>query len=57
MIKLIKKQGKKTYKNKEGQDCHFYNYYLQLENGKRIQIKAAFDEDFVILDAICEYVR
>lgn len=57
MIKLIKKQGKKLYKNKEGKECHFYNYYLQLENGKRIQIKAAFDEDFVILDAICEYVR
>ena len=57
MIKLIKKQGKKQYKNKKGKACHFYNYYLQLENGKRVQIKAAFNDDFVVLDTICEYVR
>lgn len=56
-MKIIKKQSKATYKNKNGKECHFYNYYVQLENGKRVQIKAAFDKDYVVLDTICEYVR
>lgn len=57
MIKIIKRQSKKTYKNDKGKERHFYNYFIQLENGKRIQVKAAFDKDYVVLDAICEYER
>lgn len=57
MITIVKRQAKKTYKGKDGKDRHFYNYYAQLENGKRVQIKCAFEKDYVVLDAICKYER
>lgn len=57
MITIVKRQSKKTYKNKDGKERHFYNYYIQLENGKRVQIKAAFDKDYVVLDSVCKYER
>lgn len=53
-MKLIKKQSKQTYKNKEGKTAHYYNYFLQLENGKRVQVKPAFKDDTRTLDAIAE---
>lgn len=51
-MNLIKKQSKQTYKNKEGETKHYYNYFLQLDNGKRVQVKPAFKEDTRTLDAI-----
>lgn len=57
MITIVKRQSKKTYKNKDGKERHFYNYYVQLENGKRIQVKPAFDKDYVVLDSVCQYER
>lgn len=57
MITIIKRQAKKTYKNKDGKERHFYNYYVQLENGKRVQVKCAFDDDYRVLDAIAKYER
>lgn len=57
MITIVKRQSKKTYKNKDGKERHFYNYYVELENGKRIQVKPAFDKDYVVLDSVCLYER
>lgn len=58
MIKrILKKQSKQTYKGKDGKDKHFYNYYLELNSGKRIQIRTAFDSDRVVLDSIADYER
>lgn len=56
-MKIIKKQSKEMYKNKNGKEVHYYNYYVQLENGKRIQIKCAFQDDYRALDCVAEYVR
>ena len=57
-MKIIKKQSKQTYKSKKsGNECHYYNYWLQLDNGKRIQIKCAFTDDIKVLDTISEYER
>lgn len=56
-MKVVKKQSKKTYKAKDGKERHYYNYFLQLENGKRIQIKCSFDKDYIALDTVCEYER
>lgn len=56
-MKLLKKQSKQTYKNKNGKEVHFYNYYIESDNGKRIQIKCAFKEQSVLLDMIAEYER
>lgn len=54
-MKLVKKQSKQTYKNKEGKEVHYYNFFIQLENGKRIQIKPAFKDDARSLDVLSEY--
>lgn len=56
-MKVIKKQSKETYKNKNDKECHYYHYYLELENGKRIQIKPAFKEDYKSLDLVSNYVK
>lgn len=57
MIKgLIKKQSKETYKDKKGNEHHYYNIYLELESGAYIQIKAAFKNDKAVLDALAKYV-
>lgn len=57
MITIIKRQAKKTYTTKDGKERHFYNYYVQLENGKRVQVKCAFDDDYRVLDAVAKYER
>lgn len=54
-LKLVKRQSKATYKNKEGKEVHYYNYFLQCENGKRIQVKPAFQKDSTALDVLAEY--
>ena len=55
-MKVIKKQGK-AYKNKEGKEAHYYNYFLLLENGKTIAIRPSFSKDYARLDTISEYVK
>lgn len=55
-MELIKKQSKMTYKNKEGKEKHYYNFYLVLENGKQVQVRASFTNDNKTLDAVAKYV-
>lgn len=54
-MKLVKKQSKATYKNKEGKEAHYYNYFIVADNGKRIQVKPAFKDDSKALDVLAEY--
>lgn len=57
-MKLIKKQSKQTYVNsKTGKESHYYNYFLEVDNGKRIQIKASYKDDVKLLDLISTYER
>lgn len=56
-MKIIKRQSKQTYKGKDGKDHHYYNYFIQLENGKRVQIKTSFTDDLKTLDAVAVYER
>lgn len=55
-MKLLKKKSKQTFKNKNGVEKHYYNYVLQLDNGKQIQVRPSFDGDYKTLDAVAEYV-
>lgn len=55
IMKLIKKQSKQTYTNKNKETKHYYNYFLQFDNGKRVQVKPAFKDDTRTLDAVAEY--
>lgn len=56
-MKVIKKQSKNTYKNKEGKEVHYYNYYLITDNGKEIAIKCTYSEDYKRLDMVAVYVN
>ena len=38
-MKVVKKQSPKTYQDKNKKEHHYYNYFLQCDNGKRILIK------------------
>lgn len=57
MIRLVKKQSKQTYKDKEGNEKHYYNFFVESENGKRVQVKPAFKQDTGKLDMIAEYEK
>lgn len=58
MLKLIKKQSKKTYKNNKGEEKHYYNFFLRTDEGKEIAIRACFpDKDNHVLDFLSEYVK
>lgn len=57
MIKLIKRKSKKTYKNKEGKEKHYYNFFIVGDNGKEIAVRACFPEkDNKLMDYLSEYV-
>lgn len=57
-MKLVKKQSKQTYvSNKDGKEHHYYNYYLEDDNGKRVQIKCVYTADVKVLDFLSTYER
>lgn len=56
-MKLIKKVAKKTYEGSDKKQHHFVNYYLELDNGKRLLVKAVVKEDYKLFDAIAIYER
>lgn len=42
------------YTNKEGVEKKAYNFYLEFDNGQRVQIKNAFSNDYVKLAFVAE---
>lgn len=55
-MRLIKRKSKQTYTSKKtGKERHFYNYFVELDTGARIQIKAVFEDDVRLLSAMCSY--
>lgn len=57
-MKVIKVQSNKTYKSKDGKkEFHYYNFYLECDNGKRIAIRCVNNEDVKRLDMVSEYVH
>ena len=56
-MKVVKKQSPKTYQDKNKKEHHYYNYFLQCDNGKRILIKPVNKDDYSRLDMISEYER
>lgn len=57
-MRLIKKQSKQTYvSDKTGKERHFYNFFIEADNGKRIQIKTVFADDVKALDMLAVYER
>lgn len=56
-MKVLKVKSSKTYTSKSGSECHYYNYYLILDNNSSIQIKCAYQDGYAKLDAIAEYKK
>ena len=56
-MRLVKRQGKAFTDNKSGKEKHFYNYYLETDNGKRVLIKPVNNDDYARLDMLAEYER
>lgn len=56
-MQVIKVQSKKTYKTKDGKELHYYNFYLECDNGKRIAIRCVNADDVKRLDMVSTYVR
>lgn len=54
-MQLIKRKSSKIYVNSETKkECHYYNYYLETDNGKRVLIKPVKVEDFARLDMVAK---
>jgi hypothetical protein len=55
-MKIIKVISKQTYVGKNGKTYHYNNYAIVLPNGRKIQIKPSFVNDYAMLDAVAEIV-
>lgn len=49
-MKLIKVIKKETYIGKNGKTYAYSNFYIELDNGKRIAIKPTFSDDYRALE-------
>lgn len=56
-MRVIKIQSKKTYKGKDNKDYHYINFFLELDNGKRVAIRTFTPEDLAYLEAVAVYER
>ena len=56
-MKLIKKLSNKTYEGKDKKQRHFVNYFLELDNGKRVLVKCVKNDDYKLFEAVAVYER
>lgn len=56
-MQVIKRKAKKTYKGKDGKEHPYINYYLELDNGKRVAIRTFEVEDLKVLDGVAIYEK
>ena len=55
-MKIIKVISEKTYEAENGKTYHYQNYFIVLQNGKRIAIRPSFSKDYATLDAVAELI-
>ena len=51
-MKVIKVKSNKTYKDKDGKERNYVNYYLEFENGYKMAFKPCFTKDYTILNGV-----
>ena len=57
-MKIIKIKSSKTYKDKEGIEHNYINYYIEFENGYKMAFKPCFTKDYTILNGVAyEYTK
>lgn len=54
---IIKKLSKKTWTGKDSKEHHYVNFYVQLDNGKRIAIRTVNANDLKVLEGVAVYER
>lgn len=54
---IVKKVSKKTWIGEDKKERHYINYYLQLDNGKRIAIRTVNASDLKVLEGVATYER
>lgn len=56
-MRLIKRKSTngQTWEDDEGKKHPYYNYFLELDNGKRICVRACFSQDTAKLDLVAVY--
>lgn len=53
---IIKKQSKKTYEDEKSKKIkHYYNFYLEFDNGVRIAVKGVDKQSRIVLDDLSKY--
>ncbi len=55
-MKIVKIISEKTYIGKDGNTYHYNNYAIMLDNGRKIQIRPVFSNDYTVLNAIAELI-
>lgn len=56
-VTLFKKQSQQTYNNKNGKECHYYNYWLGNAEKPLVQIRCAYADDYAKIDMLAIYVK
>lgn len=56
-MRIIKRISNKTYEGKNGKNYHYTNYYLELDNGKRVGIRTISSDDIKLLEAVAVLER
>lgn len=51
-MKIIKVVSSKTYKDKNGVERNYINYYIEFENGYKMAFKPCFIKDYQILNGV-----
>lgn len=53
---IIKRKAKGTYEDTKNKKIrHYYNFYLQFENGVRIQVRGNDKQSRIVLDDLSKY--
>lgn len=56
-MQVVKKISKKTWVGEDKKERHYVNFYLQLDNGKRIAIRTVNASDLKVLEGVAIYER
>lgn len=54
-MRIVKRKSNKTYKGKDNKEHAVYNYYVELDNGKRVAIRTFNTGDLRTLDGVAFY--
>jgi len=55
-MKIVKIISEKTYIGKDGNTYYYNNYAILLDNGRKIQIRPVFSNDYMVLNAIAKLI-